>query len=828
MNKNKQTIDVTENTAITEAVDRARSNKNNKYRQTNEKVHICVETKNDKGIITKPTYTLTNNKNIEQESSKDEGKSDIVLDSCATVSIYANKKLVKNIRKTNNSIIIQGVTGHELIIDKEATSILTNSTVYYDERASTNIESLYIMSMSTKEIRFNSKENEFQVDTYNGNTIIFTATYSDKLFKYKIIIPTKEINKIYTTTVEENIIKYTKREINRAKEARNLQDKMALAESTYKKMITAGTIHGADVTIKDIENARNIFGESTSSLKGRMTNKKIKEIPITKIPTYIDKNTILYIDIMFVNGYPYLISVSNNCGLIILTVLVNRSTEHIGAGIKEHVSTYKGKRFEVIEIHSDDEGGVKASKHIIENMGITLQLYGKGTHVNVVERKIRQVKEHARTKFSMLPYNLTLDLQSMYSVYIINSIPQFSKGVYLSPRELFTGERLEINKLKLSYGDYVQYNNHHNITNTLKQRAEDGIALYPTGDRIASWYILNLDTWKLVKRADYVLIPIPKSVINRINEKSYREDRIKIKQLNDLSTKETVLPDDHNDDDNENNEGKNENQYIPIKTYNETNNETNLVNENNEDDNDINNMDGIYDNNNNDDIILEGYEPMEDIKPTHHEDELEIKYWTSNPTTKDNISTHRYNLRSYDKIYATTTTNLSIKQSIELGPTHIDAIIKELQQLFDFEVWRPLKEYEIKDKSKAIPSKIFVKEKRDGKVKARLVAGGHKQNKNLYEINETSSPTVSTMALFLVICSLTSKSPMRSDNINNKSINNKNINNKEINQFKFTTIDIAGAYLHCPMEETNKPIDMYFDSKISAILCIMRPELKNI
>jgi hypothetical protein len=51
---------------------------------------------------------------------------------------------------------------------------------------------------------------------------------------------------------------------------------------------------------------------------------------------------------------------------------------------------------------------------------------------------------------------------------------------------------------------------------------------------------------------------------------------------------------------------------------------------------------------------------------------------------------------------------------------------------------------------------MFVKEKRDGRLKARLVTGGHRQDKSLYTTNDTSPPTVSTTALFLMFSVLTS------------------------------------------------------------------------
>jgi hypothetical protein len=64
---------------------------------------------------------------------------------------------------------------------------------------------------------------------------------------------------------------------------------LGLSESTFKKMIIAGTIHGTNVTLKDIEIANDIYGQSIPSLKGRMVNNKIKDVTTIKIPNMIEK-----------------------------------------------------------------------------------------------------------------------------------------------------------------------------------------------------------------------------------------------------------------------------------------------------------------------------------------------------------------------------------------------------------------------------------------------------------------------------------------------------------------------------------------------------------
>ena len=83
-------------------------------------------------------------------------------------------------------------------------------------------------------------------------------------------------------------------------------------------------------------------------------------------------------------------------------------------------------------------------------------------------------------------------------------------------------------------------------------------------------------------------------------------------------------------------------------------------------------------------------------------------------------------------------------------------IEKELQQLLDKRVWTPVQPSKLSstEVSSIIRSSMFLNRKNfpDGgfeKYKARLVACGDQQDKNLYD--DLSSPTVSTSSVFTML-----------------------------------------------------------------------------
>ncbi len=84
------------------------------------------------------------------------------------------------------------------------------------------------------------------------------------------------------------------------------------------------------------------------------------------------------------------------------------------------------------------------------------------------------------------------------------------------------------------------------------------------------------------------------------------------------------------------------------------------------------------------------------------------------------------------------------------------AILAELQQMLDKDVWEKINKANLNKRQlrAMIRSSMFLKEKfnangKFNKMKARLVAGGDGQNKELYE--NISSPTVANESVFMLL-----------------------------------------------------------------------------
>ena len=149
--------------------------------------------------------------------------------------------------------------------------------------------------------------------------------------------------------------------------------------------------------------------------------------------------------------------------------------------------------------------------------------------------------------------------------------------------------------------------------------------------------------------------------------------------------------------------------------------------------------------------------------------------------------------RINDRIESVYGMKLSVNKGIELfGFEAILSIVKEVKQMLDQEVWvgQEPEELTSEDWKTVISSMIFLKEKftAEGlfqKLKARLVAGGHQQKKELFE--EKSAPTIATQSVFMVAAIAA---------VEGRAV---------------AAVDVPGAFLKAAVSDNDPPVWMKLD-----------------
>jgi hypothetical protein len=127
-------------------------------------------------------------------------------------------------------------------------------------------------------------------------------------------------------------------------------------------------------------------------------------------------------------------------------------------------------------------------------------------------------------------------------------------------------------------------------------------------------------------------------------------------------------------------------------------------------------------------------------------------------------------------------------------------VTKELTQMHDMNVFRPIEVKSLThDKiKKALSLLMFLKEKRDGSVKARMCADGRKQKDGTWSKQETTLPTVATELVFITAV----------------------IDAHE--GHNVACFDIPGAFLHA---DINKDITMVLKGRLAELMVQVAPNL---
>ena len=207
----------------------------------------------------------------------------ILLGSQSTVSIFSNRRLLRNIRKANGWMHIHcnaGITRTNLVGDLRG-----YGTVWYHPDGIANILSLAEVRKRFHVTYDSSQQNEFVVHKPDGTTKRFVQ--SDRGLFY---LDTSTEGTTLVTTVDDNKSKYTNTDYSRAELARRIQ-RMIGRPSTqdFLHFVDNNLIPNCPITRDDILAVEHIFGPNLGSLKGKTVQRKPRPVKVhmTNIPATI-------------------------------------------------------------------------------------------------------------------------------------------------------------------------------------------------------------------------------------------------------------------------------------------------------------------------------------------------------------------------------------------------------------------------------------------------------------------------------------------------------------------------------------------------------------
>jgi len=385
----------------------------------------------------------------------------------------------------------------------------------------------------------------------------------------------------------------------------------------------------------------------------------------------------------------------------------------------------------------------------------------------------------------------------------------------ISARENFTRRGINFKRdLRAAFGDYVQVQVPLEETNGMEARTEGAIAVLPTGNLQGSVKFFLLRTNRIVIRDQWVPLLMPQVVIDHLNNLAGKTPvaRDPIFAIGERAIEEADIS--HTEELTR--------EHIrdgPVRIVPSHSELADPTSEPTIEATPISVVPADTD-------ISDSISPAQSLVPVSeeaHTDPTDSPPLPTEPEADNGVPladkaesevTHGYNTRRKAKLdYANMHTgkaqhhyelHITVNKALnKLGRKALKSMVDELYQFHEKAVGIPVHKRNLSHKQikAVIRSSMFLKEKflstgEFEKLKARLVAGGHMQDRSLYE--DLSSPTVATSAVFMVAAIAAHE--------NRKAV----------------TLDIGGAYLNASMGEHE--VHMRLEPLMASILARIVPE----
>ena len=176
----------------------------------------------------------------------------------------------------------------------------------------------------------------------------------------------------------------------------------------FKALLRMNIIKNCPVTTEHVDRANDIYGLPIAALKGKATRSKsaIMSKDIIEIPEeiYMKNHKLqLCIDIVYINGMTFLVSIDKEIKFRSIVHLMKRIKGLLYEGLDKIIKVYNSAGFRIKVIHADNEFR-SLLEDVQDNMDIHFNYTNADEHEPYIERNNRTIKERCRTVYHDLPY----------------------------------------------------------------------------------------------------------------------------------------------------------------------------------------------------------------------------------------------------------------------------------------------------------------------------------------------------------------------------------------------------------------------------------------
>ena len=324
------------------------------------------------------------------------------------------------------------------------------------------------------------------------------------------------------TTIEQLKRQFTKKQLEEIERVKSLHESLDLpGKATLLATVNSGEIMNIpNVSTEGIHNYFKLYGKPAAEDAGDRVKFKPKIPPQLVDESILEhiRKVILSIDLFFIGKLAFMIGsfMLPWCErpLILQQYLAKgKKPEAIVDAIRAFIGTMKTHRVEATLIRCDQEPALVASKSLIEStLGIKVEQLTE--NVPPAERSIRSVKTGCRKRVALLAFKLfptLIPFLVAWAVSRLNLLVSATVPGKLTPYHAFTGRKPNYQHLAAaSFGQIVRCDSTNSeFPNTLEPRSVDAIALVPTGNQHGDWFCYNLSTCSIIRRYIRRNDPVP-------------------------------------------------------------------------------------------------------------------------------------------------------------------------------------------------------------------------------------------------------------------------------------------------------------------------------
>ena len=701
----------------------------------------------------------------------------LLLDTQASIHIFRNPAITTDIETTSTPVTIQGITGDRVRVTQEGTIHDVGIKGYYSPNMAANIIS-YNKLKETHNIHYDEARDIFTATSHTGPTLTFACINGH------YVMDIHAIRQAYVVSLSSKSAKYSRKQLSAARDAYEFMQRMGyISYKAAAEIVQRGSMKEIGFVRSDLVNAQDIYGTPAAYQLGQGTQRSAKCQENDQIPIHQSVNQELQVDLFYFLGQAFFLSISVLLGLIMVSHLGpgsetassseknnERSRSKAGEALLMHVTQYQAKGFRVLTVTSDGEGAVKSIRQEAQKLGVELNILGRGSHTPHAEAAIRHLKNKARSTLHSLPYSLPSKLAVHLIAFVVhtsNMVPKVNSPGHLPAYTAFKGRAPNYKiDAPFPFGTAGFLQRAQTVqSNSMIPRADYCVWLGTTRNLKGTHRCLNLDTLREVTGDIFRPALLTQAAITRLKELAgsvplHPQDIGPPESPLDNPDAPYALDPHRGVDAADSDPNADMETDAPVNTIvssgvtEEEFAEKELTDMTPElQSSDVQSLDAPNEQNKDEtpiDPSATDIVPVEDsydqIRDESNRDEI------SNTEVRNAINPG-YNFRQSTRerhVYAALTIN---DATFQFGAEVTDgAVIEELKNLINKEVFEFVKASStIKT---AIPSKMILTPKKlpNGQIdrmKARLVAGGHRQDRSLYKDQDTSSPTVALSTVLM-------------------------------------------------------------------------------